>query len=191
VLEALSTLITSKDERDRLRQAHQSKAGKTKTKVGIDWDACNVYGISLREYAMHLAMQSENQYQSGSRLGTAQFAKVHAKIDLDDFGLEGKLSPRAVKSGVSRYKDQIKRDLYQNLTRMVDAAKKGEEDRVWEENFNFENTLQFAYAAGSEKWLEYDNCRQFFILGVTWMLNQQETCFKDGFQRYEQINKPK
>ena len=190
VLEALSDLIPNKNEREKLRKAHQSKAGKL-TKSGIDWDVCNVYGISLRDYAMHLAMQTENQYQSGSRIGVAQFVKVHEKIDLGDFGLEGKLSARAVKSGVSRYKDQLRRKLYQSLTKMAEAAQEGDEDKVWEENHLFENLLHFSYTLNSEKWRESDNARQSFILGVTWMLSKQKSCFEDGFARYEKISKPK
>jgi hypothetical protein len=185
VLEYLRGAITDPKERDELRILHQSKGGKTKRKTGIDWTECNVYGVSLDEYATHLASLKEFETKHKNGVCAPDYEAISKKINLKEFKQKGKIDPELLRRSIARFRIRFRKQIDNTLDEMVDSVNNGQYYRFFMLNRQFENTLSFAYhSLESEKRGEYDNCRQSLFLGVKW---ENSALVSDGISKYSLI----
>ena len=190
VLRAIRKLIPDKEERERLRVLHQSKGGKNKRKTDLDWDACNVYGISLRDYVVDLSLQEEFQYFIGNRKCTA-YSAIASKINPTDFDLDKRLTPGKIKLTIYRHRKESRTELYETLDKMVDAAEEGNPGEMLKLNKIFNSDLEFADQVGTKDYSNYDKCRQSLISSFDWSLGNHEPSLDEAIQRFNQFSPPK
>ena len=182
VLEYLSTAITNPEERDDLRRLQQQKGGKNKQKTGMDWEECNVYGVSLSDYALHLASLSKFQATYKNHLKGPDYEAISKEIDLTKFNQKGKIDPKLLKKSFSRFRSKLRQELDTTLDEMVESASQGNSQMFTMLNNRFENTIAFAYPnISDETRCQLDNCRQSLALGLKW---QNSKLVNDGISRY-------
>jgi hypothetical protein len=182
VLKYLSTEITNPEERNDLRKFQQHRGGKTKTKTGMDWEECNVYGVSLSDYALQLASLSEFQTTYKNHVKGPDYEAISKEINLTEFNQKGKIDPKLLRKSITRFRLKLRQELDKNLDEMVESANTGQTNMFTMLNNRFENTIAFAYPNRSDETrCQLDNCRQSLALGLKW---QNLKLVNDGISRY-------